>query len=481
MILTCLLISIVGVTWAPGWSEPVISADDYNQWNYQRKDIVVTNGNHVHQVWYQYQDEARIGYNVVLPDGTFLVKDTLFSRDAGSGYPSISYAPDSGIIGFWREYTPKWYSVRDHEGSMVEPPTLYSSEGWTSWYRIDSSLDSLGRVHMVWDIGPEVCYSILDPGVGEVWRDTVPDSRQQSLVLVDGNRVHIKFNGPDQLADYIQYDLDGNVTIPTVSLVEDAGGNSNTCSMGLDSYGNAYIFVLEGHEYEPNAFYLYKVDGYTGDVLIDSKLIYSAPVYNISIIDPIILPTASGTEFYILWLEEDAGRGWKRYIKFAVIDTNGDFVEEPYIAYDYTDEYPEDLSRLSACTNQAGDIFAAWSEYFPEESAYRLVLGWFDHNWLGVEEEEEFEEVSNTFFSITPSRNPFRESVTFTTDAYPAPGQLVIYDIGGRLVRSLVADPGDGSFYWDGTYSSGEELPSGTYIVRGASEGRLASISVVKL
>jgi flagellar hook assembly protein FlgD len=49
------------------------------------------------------------------------------------------------------------------------------------------------------------------------------------------------------------------------------------------------------------------------------------------------------------------------------------------------------------------------------------------------------------------------------------------------MVRSLVADPGDGSFFWDGTDGSGEDLPSGTYIVRGASEGRLASISVVKL
>src|SRR6056297_1329241 len=204
MTLTCLLISIVGVTWAPGWSEPVISADDYDLWDYQKKDLVVTDGNHVHQIWYPYQDEARIGYNIFLPDGTFLVPDTLLSRDTFSGHPSASYAPDSGFIGFWREGSAKWYSVKDREGNTIIPATFYSSEAYTSWFRIDSSLDSLGRVHMVWDIGPEVCYSILDPGVGEVWRDTIPDSRQQSLVLVDENRVHIKFNGPDQCADYIQ-------------------------------------------------------------------------------------------------------------------------------------------------------------------------------------------------------------------------------------------------------------------------------------
>ncbi|MGM0626879.1 MAG: FlgD immunoglobulin-like domain containing protein, partial [Candidatus Fermentibacterota bacterium] len=275
----------------------------------------------------------------------------------------------------------------------------------------------------------------------------------------------------------------GNVTIPAVSLVEDAGGNSNTCSMGIDSYGNAFIFVLEGHEYEPNAFYLYKVDGDTGDVLIDSKLIYSAPVYNISIIDPIILPTASGTEFYLLWLEEDAVRGWERYVKFAVIDASGDFIEEPYAAYDYTDEDPEDLTKLAACTNQAGDVFIHYTQYMEQEpyNVYGwITLGWFDHDSLGVEEDQ-LTRTADPSFSISASLSPFRESVIFTTNADPPPEQIAVYDISGRMVRSLVADPADGSFFWDGTDGSGEELPSGTYIVRGASEGRLASISVVKL
>ena len=479
MILTCLLFSIVGVTWAPGWSEPVISADDFDQWDYQRKDLIVTDGNHVHQVWGNYQGTARIGYNVVLPDGTFLVEDTLFSRDVLSAYPSCSYVPDSGIIGFWREYTPKWYSIRDHEGNIVEPPTLYSSEGWSWWLRIDSSLDSLGRVHMVWDIGPEVCYSILDPGVGEVWRDTIPDSRQQSLVLVDGNRVHIKFNGPDQWADYIQYDLDGNVTIPTVSLSEDLIDETNRCDIAVDLEGNPYLLIEEIPDGGPKKLILYKLDSETGDVLIDGLLLYNVPT-GLVIESPHIMTAPSGDQFYLLWLEEEVGGGWLQHIKFAVINTSGDFVEEPYIAYDYTDEEETQLYKLAACTNQAGDVFVGWSAYFAGEEAFHIMLGWFDHDSLGVEENQ-LTRTADPSFSISASLSPFRESVTFTTNADPPPGQIAVYDISGRMVRSLVADPADGSFFWDGTDSSGEELPSGTYIVRGASEGRLASISVVKL
>ena len=480
MIVTCLLISIVGVTWAPGWSEPVITIEVPG--GGQRKDLIVTNGNHVHQVWGDFENAPRIGYNILLPDGTVILPDTMLSRDVWSAYPSSSYAIDSCLISFWREYTPKWYSVRDHEGNIVEPPTLYSSEGWSWWSRIDSSLDSLGRVHMVWDIGPEVCYSILDPGVGEVWRDTIPDSRQQSLVLVDGDRVHIKFNGPDQCADYIQYDLDGNVAVPAVSLSEDLVDETNECGIAVDSDGNALVFVEEIPADDPKTLRLYKIHGATGELLIDGNLIYEEPPF-IQSSDPIILSGPSGNQFYLLWLEEEVGGGWIKYIKFAVINTNGDFVEEPYIAYDYTDEDPEDLTKLAACTNQAGDVFIHYTQYMEQEpyNVYGwITLGWFDHNWLEVEEEQSTE-TADSHFSIAASRNPFRESVTFTTDSDPAPRQIVVYDISGRMVRSLVADPADGSFFWDGTDGSGEELSSGTYIIRGASDGRLASISVVKL
>jgi len=481
MILTCLMLSIVGVTWAPGWSEPVITIEVPG--GGQRKDLIVTDGNHIHQVWNQYENTARVGYNLILPDGTPLVPDTLLSRDTFSGHPSASYAPDSGFIGFWREGSAKWYSVKDQEGNTLIPATFYSSEAYTSWFRIDSSLDSLGRVHMVWDCGPEVCYSILDPGVGEIWRDTIPDSRQQSLVLVDGNRVHIKFNGPDQCADYIQYDLDGNVTVTPVSLVDESIDATNRSSITVDEDGNAMIFLMENPDDGlPRYLALYKIDRYTGELIIDGEPLYW-PTEFLAFLDPHILPQPSHTAFYLLWLEEEPGGGCIKYIKFAVIDANGDFVEEPYIAYDYTDEDPEDLTKLAACTNQAGDVFIHYTQYMEQEpyNVYGwITLGWLDHDSLGVEEDQ-LTGMAEPSFSISASRSPFRETVTFTTDADPAPGQIVVYDISGRMVRSLEADPGDGSFFWDGTNSSGDELPSGTYIVRGASEGMLASVTVVKL
>jgi hypothetical protein len=173
--------------------------------------------------------------------------------------------------------------------------------------------------------------------------------------------------------------------------------------------------------------------------------------------------------------------GSPRHIKFAIIDTNGDFIEEPYSAYDYSDEELQQLSVLDATTNESGDIFAIWNSYYPEvhPNAYYIVMGWFDHNWVGISEKAE-EFVNTGEFILSPSLNPFSESVSVTVTSDPLPRQLVVYDISGHIVRVLYGNGGN-SFMWDGCDSEGNELPSGNYIIRGASAGREKYTSVVKL
>jgi hypothetical protein len=84
-------------------------------------------------------------------------------------------------------------------------------------------------------------------------------------------------------------------------------------------------------------------------------------------------------------------------------------------------------------------------------------------------------------FSLTASRSPFSESVTVTATGYSLPGHLNVYDITGRFIRSLMLDPTGNSFTWYGTDASGSEVPTGTYIIQGSSEGFMACVRVVKL
>jgi flagellar hook assembly protein FlgD len=60
------------------------------------------------------------------------------------------------------------------------------------------------------------------------------------------------------------------------------------------------------------------------------------------------------------------------------------------------------------------------------------------------------------------------------------PEELEIYDITGRLIRSL-SDLQGSSFLWDGRDGAGTEVPTGTYLIQGAIDGQVSSLRVVRL
>jgi hypothetical protein len=59
--------------------------------------------------------------------------------------------------------------------------------------------------------------------------------------------------------------------------------------------------------------------------------------------------------------------------------------------------------------------------------------------------------------------NPFNASTVISIDGEIQAGQLAIYDIAGRLVRTFPLSKETRSIAWDGTDSSGEAVASGTY------------------
>jgi hypothetical protein len=82
--------------------------------------------------------------------------------------------------------------------------------------------------------------------------------------------------------------------------------------------------------------------------------------------------------------------------------------------------------------------------------------------------------------TLQASTNPFTSSVTIACEGDSIPSQLMVYDITGRLVRSL-SDREGSTFLWDGRDASGTAVPTGTYLIQGAIDGQVSSIRVVKL
>lgn len=473
-----LLTSILSVTHAPGWSDPVITIDEPSATGAHRKDIEVTDGNHIHQIWGDYQSQVRVGYNIVLPDGTVLSPDTMISRNVFSGYNS-SCVLGADFIGFWRENSPIWFAVNDHTGEPEIPATLFTSTPWSWWWYIAADGDSLGRVHMTYDTPGGIWYSVMIPGQPpvELFRDTIPQSMGYTLLDVDGDRVHILYkSSADWMPRYSQYDLDGNQTLGPIELIDPSPYQvDNRWSLCSDYLGNACVFFKRGGTTMPLLFT--RIDQTTGDLLVDERIIYSPPSES-TVYCPAMTQGPWDGSLHLVWLEDD-NSGEIRLIRHAIIDLEGDFIVEPYTAYDYTDEDPENISYLVAASNTAGDLFVAYSEGDPSLPGYWIRLGWLDHNYLGIVDQEGGSGGAAPL-SMTPSCNPFTSSVTITCESDALPGQLMVYDITGRLIRSL-SDREGSSFTWDGNDGSGTQVPTGTYLIQGAVDGQVSSIRIVKL
>jgi len=89
-----------------------------------------------------------------------------------------------------------------------------------------------------------------------------------------------------------------------------------------------------------------------------------------------------------------------------------------------------------------------------------------------IEETEHPAERTDSGFGLLPNYpNPFNPTTTITySPENDARVELAVYDVSGRLVRTLADHRCDaGSLHqvvWDGTGDGGERLPSGVYLLR---------------
>ncbi|PIE51964.1 hypothetical protein CSA37_09320 [Candidatus Fermentibacteria bacterium] len=243
-------------------------------------------------------------------------------------------------------------------------------------------------------------------------------------------------------------------------------------SIRTDSNGDPLILIRKSPTSEPPLFALFKLNRETGDILINGITIGQGVTgCDIDNDIPVFEPLPGGESFYAAWL-----RG-KLYVDFCIFDQNGVFIEEPYVAYDYTDEPIQQLHYLAGDTNEEGDIFLTWSEGDTLVWGYYIVLGWLDHDWVSVEDETWA--VPSFTGEITPSANPFTKSVQLFIPGIENGEQLRIIDVYGRRVRELTSS--EEVFLWDGMSSAGEEVPSGSYFAVLCTDTRQSVLKLIRL
>jgi hypothetical protein len=260
--------------------------------------------------------------------------------------------------------------------------------------------------------------------------------------------------------EYVQYDLLGNTIVPLSDFTaNDLIGCSRFPELNLDSSGN--LMVVEhatrtGQEYR---YLLWKLNGETGELLIDEKVIVVTIPGVMYVSNSFILrPLPGSTEFYLCWTDS----AQDDQVLFLLMDENGNVLIDWQVAYDYSDEDPEQVQEVHGIVDDQGNLYIIYNqaETEPDLGGYP-TFGWFDHTYLSVEEETA--PIPDPTSGLNLSVNPIRECVVFTLTGGGSE-DLRIYDLSGREVAAVTLYDGVG--YWDGTGYSGNRLPAGVYTIQ---------------
>jgi len=452
-----LLLTCLGVTPGSGWSNPILVTDSANtirRIQYIKRDSL----GRFHLVWAGYNDESRIAYKIFLLDGTTVYPETMISRDTQSYYLSVEAMRDS-LMSFWREYSPIYYASRSLEDGSEITPATYLFTTSTNYPYIRSSPDSLGRLHVLFNRGKDVYYAVWTPAPGSgfitecEWKIDGADAG--GVLLVDGNRVHVVVQDPVyHTYEYLQYDLEGNTVVPLTDFTVDDINCSRFPELNLDSDGN--LMVVED---VADSYVLWKLDKLTGATLVDEKVIVSDFPPEMYISTSFILRLLPGTdEYYLCWTDS----ALDDQILYLLMNSDGNVLVDWQMAYDYSDEDPEDLGFIDGIVDDAGNLYIVYAQVETEPQVdYFPTFGWFNHDSLGVECEAYTEPPG---VSLRASNNPSCAGVQFYLEGADSM-ELRVFDISGRMVAGVSMS--DGAGYWQGTGSSGERLPSGVYTVVG--------------
>ena len=464
-----LLLTCLGVTPGPGWSNPILVTDSANT---QRRIQFISRDSQgrFHLVWAGYNDQHRIAYKMFLLDGTTVYPETMISRDINSVYLSKITMGDS-LFAFWRESSPIYYAIRSLEDGSEITPATYLFTTSTLYPHIRSSPDSLGRLHVLYNIGSDVYYAVWAPAPGSgfiteyEWK--VEGASEGGVLLVDGNRVHIVvLDSVYQTYDYLQYDLAGNTVVPLTAFVTGTPYCSRDPELNLDLDGN--LMVVEDIE---DSYVLWKLDKITGATLLDEKVIVSdfPPEMYISV--SFILRNLPGTDqYYLCWTDS----ALDDQILYLLMDSDGNVLVDWQVAYDYSDEDPENVKAIDGIVDDAGNLYIVYAQVETEPQVdYFPTFGWFNHDFVQTEGEVNAE-LSGV--SLRALQNPSCDGVQFFLEGTDSM-ELQVFDVTGRMVADVSLSHGSG--FWNGTGTSSERLPPGVYTVVG-DQGVFLRITLLK-
>ena len=108
---------------------------------------------------------------------------------------------------------------------------------------------------------------------------------------------------------------------------------------------------------------------------------------------------------------------------------------------------------------------------------------WLQSNVVGIR--NNVEHFASNRIKITANPNPFSKKITIRITPDALPTELRIYDIAGKIVKSLITNnqplTTNNYFIWDGTDDNGSLLSPGIYFAQFLISGKTFTHKITRL
>lgn len=365
------------------------------------------------------------GYVVLGPGGTKDLSVLVFNR----GIPEMGLAHITGTM----RGDPGVVRMETFATFILVPSILLVDDDAGDTYEtyMDAALDSAGYEAHVWDADAR----------GRPGAARLASYREVLWTTADGDASYLTGADEDDMMTYL-----------------DGGGNLCLASMGfLSSRGGATTFTSD---------YLH-IGSWTDDVGGTTMVgVPGSPVGDGMSLDVTGGPFAAGGTDGIT----DSDFPAESFFDIAAGDTTGIGVEE-------------DGHRLVFLSFPFEAVPVGGADPDNQKTLMARIMDWFDPPVAGIG--DKVSRGDNAFLGQN-SPNPFTGStrITFAVPRHSRDAGVDIYDVKGRVVRTLSVGPASGteaSVVWDGKDSAGKPVASGVYFYRVNTGGSHAFKKMVLL
>ncbi len=487
-ILLCLLFILIAVPCQAGWT-PAERISDENTAFHPRFAV---NGQYIHIIYYTFTGgNGLVHYlrstdNGCYWDEPYLLVDT--SEASGTILPVIRTNGDS-VFALWSNYY--------HSGSRRNISFRRSLNNGLTWQPVQYLLyprDHHFQKHTLSVSGSNVfiAYSYHDEDLiynfmkstngGQTWSEPEELLRLYDADFMDmvcrGDTIFLvwagRYSGDDRWESYYMKSNDaGDTWSDAILLSEPDTIGSHHPSISINDTGNIVVCWCDG-KYSPNPwngdlFVRYSYD--MGETWTDEEQIY----FNHWAAFPRVI--WQGDSIHVVWQDDDI---WGS-IDYMLSPDNGlTWEEEQRVDNDPSDSnYPD----IAVTDSNVHVVWNDFRDYYPYRGVY--YSRWEPE----VSIPEQLPQNYST--NLTSYPNPFN-STTMISYSNIEGGEIEIYDIRGRLVKTLVlgdshegphgsSQQGQGSITWDGTDLSGEKVSTGIYFAKAGTSNNNKSLKVVYL